>query len=166
MRAGYVLWGRLRFMHISVTARLTLNMHTEKTKWKMKKGILCVFSVFMDYLNRYIPHSILLQAINTFYAFFLRDDIKCSSKIATLNYPARSAVGVQWAFSAPTVGQCTCTACHLLWVYEKFTGSSGGGLRKLLWPERPLALRAHCTSSWVGKKFQFLKISTHPPPLR
>ena len=29
--------------------------------------------------------------------------------------PARSAVGVQWAFSAPTVGHCTCTACHLKW---------------------------------------------------
>ncbi len=27
--------------------------------------------------------------------------------------PARSAVGVQWAFSAPTVGHCTCTACSL-----------------------------------------------------
>ena len=28
-------------------------------------------------------------------------------------YPARSAVGVQWAFSVPTVGHCTCTACSV-----------------------------------------------------
>ncbi len=32
-------------------------------------------------------------------------------------FPARSAVGVQWAFSAPTVGHCTCTALKPLKPY-------------------------------------------------
>ena len=69
------------------------------------------------------------------------------------SHPAWSAVGVQWAFSAPAVGHCTCTTCHLHCPLQM--ACSAYTVPRCRCTKCPLWVKRVCTAHTVGTLYCF-----------